>query len=140
MMSRGSDANKAVIEALFATTNEGGDILPFLADDATWWVPGHWALGGTYRKDELGPIFDKVFALMDIRPHFTINAITAEDDRVGVDCDGKGRFKDGTLYHNTYHFLFRLSDGKVVSGKEFMNTAYMSQTLADQLSGAGHPA
>jgi len=135
-MTRQIDVNKAVIARFFATAGDGGDVLPFLADDATWWVPGHWALGGTYRKDELGPVFDQVLSLMEEAPRFTIHAITAEDDRVAVDCEGEGRFRDGTPYRNTYHFLFRLRDGAIVAVKEFLNTAYMSQTLADQLARA----
>lgn len=131
-----SDANRAIIEAFFATASAGGDVLDFLAEDATWWVPGHWQLGGTYRKDELGPVFEIALALMEVKPRFTIHAMTAEDDRVAVDCDGEGRFRDGTPYLNTYHFLFRLRDGRIVAVKEFMNTAYMSKVLADQLARA----
>jgi ketosteroid isomerase-like protein len=131
-----SDANRAIIEAFFATAGAGGDVLDFLAEDATWWVPGHWQLGGTYRKDELGPVFEIALALMEVKPRFTIHAMTAEDDRVAVDCEGEGRFRDGTPYLNTYHFLFRLRDGRIVAVKEFMNTAYMSKTLADQLAKA----
>ena len=133
-MTRQIDVNKAVIARFFATAGDGGDILPFLADDATWWVPGHWELGGTYRKDQLGPVFDRVLALMEVKPRFTIHAVTAEEDRVAVDCEGEGRFRDGTPYRNSYHFLFRLRDGRIVSAREFLDTAYMSRTLADQVA------
>lgn len=135
-MTAQSDPNKAVIERFFAAAGAGEDVLDFLADDATWWVPGHWQLGGMYRKDELGAVFAIALDLMDVKPRFTIHAITAEDDRVAVDCEGEGRFRDGTPYHNTYHFLFTLRDGRIVSVKEYMNTAYMSRTLADQLAKA----
>jgi len=139
MTSQG-DTNRAVIDAFFTAAGTGGDVLDFLTEDATWWVPGHWQLGGTYSKDQLGPVFEIALALMDIKPRFTINAMTAEEDRVAVDCEGDGRFADGTPYHNTYHFLFRLRDGKIAAVKEFMNTAYMSKTLTDQLARANAPA
>jgi uncharacterized protein len=136
IMSAQSDANRATIMAFFAANDRGEDALPFLADDATWWVPGHWALGGTYRKDELGKVFERVFALMDVKPRFVVHAVTAEEDRVAVDCAGSGRFADGEPFEQTYHFLFRLRDGKIVEAKEFMNTAYVDKVLGTRLAAA----
>ena len=132
-----SDANRAVVSAFFETAEKGGDVLSFLDCDASWWVPGHWELGGTYRKEELAPLFDRVFALMDGPLRFTIHAMTAEENRVAVDCEGHGRFKDGMPYDNSYHFLFTLRDGKIIAAKEFLNTAYMSKILTLQLAKAG---
>ena len=124
-----SDDNKAIIRRFFAAAEAGEDILTFLDDDATWWVPGHWALGGTYRKNELAPLFDKVYAVLDGPLRFTIHAITAEEDRVAVDCESHGRFIDGSPFNSTYHFLMRLRGGRIISGKEFLNTAYMNAVL-----------
>lgn len=135
-MSTQSDANRATIQAFVAANNRGEDILPFLADDATWWVPGHWMFGGTYRKQELATVFEKVSAVMDVKPRFTVHAMTAEEDRVAVDCAGSGRFADGEPFEQSYHFLFRLRDGKIVEGKEFMNTAYISKVLGARLAAA----
>jgi len=129
--------NKQIILDFFHLSETGGDVLPMLADDLTWWVPGDWALGGTYRKDELGPIFERVFALLDGRPQFTIHNVTAEDDRVAVDASSKGRFKDGGPFGNTYHFFFRLRDGLIVEAKEYLDTAYMVRLLEERPEMAG---
>lgn len=135
-MTSETERNKAIIKEFFAASEAGEDVLDYLVDDAEWWVPGHWRLGGTYNKEEVGTVFDKVFALMDGTPRFTFNAMTAEEDRVAVDCEGEGRFKDGEVYRNTYHFLFVLRDGKITKVKEFLNTALMSSLLEPRFAAA----
>lgn len=130
---RSIDDNRQTILDFFRLSENGGDVLPMLADDLVWWVPGDWALGGTYRKAELGVVFDRVFGMLDGRPQFTIHNITAQDDRVAVDASSQGKFKDGGPFGNSYHFLFRLrDDGMIVEAKEFMDTAYMVHLLAQR--------
>ena len=47
--------NKQVITDYFneQTAAGLGSALPYLSDDATWWVPGQWELSGTYSKAQL---------------------------------------------------------------------------------------
>lgn len=124
-------ANRETILEFFRRSQaEDGDVLALLAEDATWWVPGNWALSGTYEKAELGSLFGRVFGMLDGRPQFTIHAITAEHDRVAVDASSTGRFLDGEPFGNSYHFLFTLRDGMIASGREFMDTAYMAGLIA----------
>ena len=125
-----TEANRQTILEFFRRSQDGEDVMSLLSEDLTWWVPGNWALSGTYSKTELANIFARVFGMLDGRPQFTIHNITAEEDRVAVDASSNGRFKDGGPFGNTYHFLFVLRDDLIVQGKEYMDTDYMVQLIA----------
>lgn len=125
-----TEANRQTILEFFRRSQDGEDVMSLLSEDLTWWVPGNWALSGTYSKTELANIFARVFGKLDRRPQFTIHNITAEEDRVAVDASSNGRFKDGGPFGNTYHFLFVLRDDLIVQSKEYMDTDYMVQLIA----------
>lgn len=125
-MSTQAQANRAIVRDFFETAGAGGDIMAFISEDATWWVPGNWALSGTYSRDDLAPLFGSIFAQLKAPPQFVIHNITAEDDRVAVDCESRAEFNDGSPFGNTYHFLFRLRGGNIVEVKEFLDTHYMN--------------
>jgi len=126
------EANKQRILDFFAAAAEGGDIMAFLSDDLEWWLPDSFPLGGTYKKAELAAVLGPIFGMLKAPPQFTINHITAEDDRVAVDCQSTAEMNDGSPFGNTYHFLFILKDNLIVCVKEFLNTAYISKVLAEQ--------
>lgn len=126
------EENKKTILEFFQRAEDGGDIMGMIDDDVIWWVPGTWELAGTYRKSEIGSVFGKVFSLLATMPKFTIHNITAEDDRVAVDATSNATFKDGSPFSNTYHFLFRLRDGKVIEAKEYLDTNYMATLIASR--------
>ena len=50
---------------------------------------------------------------------FSIDAITAEGDRVAVEVRSKGQLADGSPYGNCYHNLFVLRDGKIALLREY---------------------
>jgi uncharacterized protein len=45
--------------------------------------------------------------------------MTAEGDRVCVEAESYGEMKNGKIYDNAYHFVFRLRDGKISEVKEY---------------------
>ncbi len=61
-MSTQLAANKQVIVDYFReqTVAGLGSALRYLADDATWWVPGQWELSGTYTKAQLAAAIDQL--------------------------------------------------------------------------------
>ena len=62
----------------------------------------------------------------------TFSAITAEDDRVAVEAEGIMRFNDGTLYENSYHFLFYFNDaGKITRLIEHMDSYHVARVFGD---------
>ena len=48
-----------------------------------------------------------------------ITGITAEGDRVAAEATSFGPMKSGPAYENSYHFLFRVRDGKVFEVLEY---------------------
>ncbi|TAL02979.1 MAG: ketosteroid isomerase [Rhodospirillaceae bacterium] len=61
---------------------------------------------------------------------YTIDAVTAEDDRVVVEIHSNGAFTDGEPYENTYIFVLRIRDGRVASIAEHFNPIpFMKQML-----------
>ncbi len=95
-----------------------------MADDATYWMPGEWANGGTWSRDE---VVGMVMAGKDVFAtplELTIHGITASGDRVAVEMSSQSTFKDGRPYSNTYHSLFIVRDGRIAAVKEYMDTLY----------------
>lgn len=63
------------------------------------------------------------------RSDFHIVATTVEGERVAMEAEGDFLFEDGKEYRNSYHFLFIVRDGKVVEGKEYLDTALVKQVF-----------
>jgi ketosteroid isomerase-like protein len=63
-----------------------------------------------------------------------IRSVIADGDTVVVIWDGRGVATDGAAYENSYAWIMRLSDGKVVDG-----TAFFDATAFDDLWTRGVP-
>jgi ketosteroid isomerase-like protein len=106
-----------------------------VADDGTWWMPGALPFSGTYTKPEIQAVFSGVIDRFVDPPDMTITAVTAEDDRVAVEVEGRGKMRSGLDYFNTYHMLFRVRDGKIVSCRNHQDLDHMrriTEAEADQ--------
>ena len=108
--------------------------LALLAADSRWWLPGHpqefpaagWADKATVER--------RLAANLKLLPHgleIIVGAMTAEDDRVAVEAESKARLVDGRLYHNRYHFLFVVRDGRIQVVKEYLDTLHVMSALGN---------
>ena len=61
--------------------------------------------------------------------------MTAEDDRVAVEAESKAKLVNGTLYHNRYHFLFVVRDGRIHAVKEYLDTLHVMNALGARARG-----
>ena len=61
-----------------------------------------------------------------------ILGITASEDRVAVEMESRGEFKDGRPYNNSYHWLFVLRDGRIQTIKEYTDTLYANRAYYGQ--------
>jgi ketosteroid isomerase-like protein len=50
---------------------------------------------------------------------------------VDVEVEGHGVTAGGRNYDILYHFLFKFKDGKILEGKEYLDTLYAKVTLID---------
>ena len=115
--------NKAVALG-FLKSLETGPRFDLVAPDARWWIQGH----GFLSLAEFKALVERV-AGTKAPSHMTIRNVTAEQDRVAIECDGKGRQHDGRPYDNTYHFLFFVRDGLVTEVHEHFDTEYARAAL-----------
>lgn len=112
------------IALTFLKSLETGPRMDLLADDLRWWVQGRGDMDKAQFVDVVAAAIKvKAPSRMDIRH------VTAEENRVAIECDGKGRFHDGRAYENTYHFLFILRDGLIVEVHEHHDTAYARDAM-----------
>jgi uncharacterized protein len=85
----------------------------------------------------LGPISKEAYqelirllARMCATPiQFTIDAITAEDDRVLAEAHSTATLISGEPYSNTYVFSFRIRDGRISRIAEHYNALFSEQKL-----------
>jgi len=128
-MNKSIESNKATVRSLLSTIEAGGDFSVLLTANATWWVPEGCALSGSYSVAQLLAAMSQVFGVYKSPPKFTVEHVTAEDNRVAVFCHSTAELTDGSAANNRYHFLFILENGLICEVKEFMNTAVVNQIM-----------
>jgi ketosteroid isomerase-like protein len=113
------EANKKTVLAYIDSLNRADPDRSLVAEDAVWWIPGR----GTIDREAFFALAAAVNATFTGPPVIKITAVTAEEDRVAVEAEGRAELEDGRLYENTYHFLFYLRDGRIREAREHNNTA-----------------
>ncbi len=101
------------------------DAISMLTDDATWWVigdPQRLRVAGLKNRHQTVRMLRNMHKIFPNGITHRIVGVTAERDRVAVEVEADGSWSDGSRYHNTYHFLLRLHDGKVAEIREYMDT------------------
>jgi ketosteroid isomerase-like protein len=53
--------------------------------------------------------------------------ITSEDDHDTIVTKGNLSRKNGRAFQSNYNFLFQLRDGKIASGKEFLDAIHVTE-------------
>ena len=121
------DLARRMIDAL---TNADVDFVKkHYSDDFKIWVTGSLPFSGT--NDKAGAVAGMP-AVLDLFPdglRFTIQAMTAEGDRVAIEATSSGKTASGAQYNQEYHFLMRARDGQIVEWKEYMDTEHARQVL-----------
>lgn len=114
----GAEANRRIILRLMAALDacEEQTIRDIIHPDACWWVLG---VGTLDRETVIAQLKQLLGAARVART--TIIGTTAEADRVAVESRGNFEFADGRVYRNSYHHLFELRDGHVVTIREYLD-------------------
>ena len=110
-----------------AIANRRDELFALATDDAHWWISGTTSVSGRYRLAEL---FDGAAKLLgDRRGPFTgdIVSITAEADRVSIECWGHVELNGGTTYHNETHLLLRFIGERVSEVREYGDTDLLAR-------------
>jgi ketosteroid isomerase-like protein len=120
------NANKKIATRMIECLSEGVLDTSPVSSDAQWWVPGR----GMMDRATFENILRKFNEIRAGKGEMKIVGMTAEDNRVAVEAEANIPLKNGTIYQNTYHFLFIITDGKIVLSKEYNDSLYASSALA----------
>lgn len=120
-----TERNKQVVAEFLRTFGEGH--FKALSEAAEIWVAGSTAVSGWYDKAHLKDSFGK-FKALTAEPFVVIpTSMVAEGDKVAVEAHSKVRLRDGRTFECSYHYSFRLADGKIVQFHEYLDTAYIER-------------
>lgn len=130
-----SEANKKLITDLIEDLSSGllDKAFDAVADDAKWWVAG---TAEPYTRQQYRELCAHPNTIFKTGPVMTIKTITAEDDRVALEAESDADLINGKHYHNYYHFLFVIRDGRVTQAKECLDTKHVADSFGDLLSTA----
>jgi ketosteroid isomerase-like protein len=120
-----SHPNHKLAHAYFAAVTAGELPDDLLTADMTAW--------GTTLGSITKPAYQemvRLLARMCATPiQFTVDAITAEDDRVLAEAHSSATLINGEPYSNTYVFSFRVRDGRISWIAEHYNALVSEQKL-----------
>jgi ketosteroid isomerase-like protein len=122
----GATEHKAILKDMFAELAKGNGeaLLDALDDNIQWTVTGTTSISKTYVgkqsiiEDFLGPFS----AAIDGHIHITPENFIAEGDYVALQGRGESRTKAGVEYNNTYCWVYKFKDGKIISIVEYLDT------------------
>ena len=125
-----SESNKKLVTELVENLSGGRLDKAFeaVADNATWWVVG---TAESYTKQEYRKLCADSFTIFRAPPLMIMKGIIAEGDRVALEVESDADLINGKHYHNYYHFLFVIRDGKVIEAKEYLDTKLVADSFGD---------
>jgi ketosteroid isomerase-like protein len=131
-MSVEEENTKTALEFLEAfSVGDFDKVLALLADDAIWWAGGSVPGGSGWRtKHDLAAAINGFGDLSTSGGLPTTVLVTvAQGDRVAVEATTNVEFQNGKTYNNEYVYLYRISDGKILKVKEYMDTEHARATF-----------
>ncbi len=130
-----TDGKKLVMDVMAALAN--GDDRPFLDamhNDMKWTWMGSGGLSRTFdgKESVLHELWKSVKT--DIAQPFRVTAtlILAEGDHVVVEGVGNNKTPNGKEYNNRYCWVMKISGGKIVELKEYMDTDLVRRTFSSE--------
>jgi len=111
-----------------------GDLKLFrslITDDYVVIVTGQSKVAATMNQDQIVEFVEAATTTTRGGFTFQILSMTAEDDRVASEADGRATLKNGAEFVNHYVHLFRFRDGKICEVKEFSDTAIAERAFFD---------
>jgi ketosteroid isomerase-like protein len=123
--------NKDIIKRFFDLLSDGEIIEAFeLVDEkVNWWIPGNLPFSGHKSKEQYMEVVDAIKKGFPGGFRLTVLSMIAEGNKVAAEVESAGIHITGRNYHNKYHFLFELENGKITSVKEYMDTLHLFQLL-----------
>src|SRR4051812_16383120 len=112
-----SDNKQAVVSAYAAmAAGNPAPYLDLLSEDVSITMFGDHRFARTFkgRNDIYQNLFGPIRDVLDGTIRMNVTNATAEDDVVVVEARGEARTKDGRNYRNSYCFVFKFENGKII--------------------------
>jgi ketosteroid isomerase-like protein len=94
-----------------------------------YWISPGSDFSGTHDKASILRLLPLIFDAQAGPTKLTYREITAQDDRVSVVADGTMPLKAGGRYDQTYHWLFKFRDDKIVEILEYLDILQVWKTF-----------
>jgi ketosteroid isomerase-like protein len=132
------ERQRAVVTELFAAISNAdvAKLDALYADDFEIWTAGSMPFSGSSKKAQSLEGMKMIGGMFPDGLVFSILATTVEGERVAVEAVSEGVHVSGRRYHNQYHFLVIVRDGKVHALKEYMDTQHAQEVLVDSMTEA----
>ena len=130
------EANKTVVRKFVQALGAGDaeTLKSLITSDIEAVCTGTCLLSATRGYDEIVGAAGMLKQVTHSGIAFEILQLTAEDDRVAAEIQGRSALVTGAAYNNEYHFLFWLRDGKIFRMKEYMDTLLTQTVFAPLLA------
>ncbi|MBK8398828.1 MAG: nuclear transport factor 2 family protein [Leptospiraceae bacterium] len=117
--------NKQIVRNYFELINkkENQKAFELLSEDLNWWIIGKAKVSGVKDKRLITVGFKMIQRAFESF-QFILYEFTAEENRVAVTAESKGKHSSGKDYNNHYHFLFTIENGKIAKVKEYLDTEH----------------
>lgn len=109
--------NHQIARDFFEALSSGSVPDEMLAPDMTAWT----TTSGTADKGRYQAGIRMLASISNGGLRYTVDSLTAEDDRVVAEVRGDGTLADGTQFHNDYVFVLRVRDGRIAQVAEHFN-------------------
>jgi ketosteroid isomerase-like protein len=127
-----SDNKQAVVNA-YASMAAGNPApyLDLLSDDVSITMFGDHRFARTFKgkEDIYTHLFGPIREVLDGTIRMNVTNALAENDMVIVEARGEARTRDGRDYGNSYCFVFRFDNGKIIESREYMDTQLVKATF-----------
>jgi ketosteroid isomerase-like protein len=80
---------------------------------------------GTYQKEALRKLFDRMLAQLESGLKMDVVATISEGDRVAAEVTSSGDLRNGRKYRQEYHFVIAFRAGKIASVREYLDTQHV---------------
>ena len=128
-----SGAAHDLARRFFAALSAGAFPDGLLADEITTWTTTSGASSDKARYEGgvklLSSLFPQGLA-------YTVDSLTAEDDRVAAEVHAQGTLADGVVFQNRYAFVLRIQDGKIAAIAEHFDPGPVREKIVPLMMAA----
>ncbi|MGJ8528738.1 nuclear transport factor 2 family protein [Maritalea sp.] len=100
--------------------------------DFSWWIggkPSYLQTAGEHDKGFFMGFFGSGGDMFPNGAEFNVTGMVAEGDKVAAEAHMNAETATGSVYDNSYHFLFEISNGRIKRMKEYMDTHHAKVTF-----------